>query len=92
MQLPGVIVLIYAHPQDAPEHQRYAAWLRAPVATPEPFGGAGIILAAFFRIVTNPRIFRPAAFAPCALFAFFPTYSAPFTSLLAPRRHPRAFL
>ncbi|MGH9897050.1 MAG: PIN domain-containing protein [bacterium] len=28
MQLPDVNVLIYAHREDAPEHNRYAAWLR----------------------------------------------------------------
>jgi hypothetical protein len=30
MHLPDVNVLIYAHRQDAPEHDRYATWLRAP--------------------------------------------------------------
>jgi len=29
MQLPDVNVLIYAHREDAREHERYAAWLRA---------------------------------------------------------------
>jgi len=29
MQLPDVNVLVYAHREDAPEHARYAAWLRA---------------------------------------------------------------
>src|SRR5881392_3460588 len=60
MQLPDVNVLIYAHRQDAPEHDRYAAWLRALVEAPEPFAVAGIVLAGFLRIVTNPKIFRPA--------------------------------
>lgn len=32
MQLPDVNVLIYAHREDAPEHERYAAWLQATVA------------------------------------------------------------
>jgi toxin-antitoxin system PIN domain toxin len=60
MQLPDVNVLIYAHRQDAPEHNRYAAWLRSLVESPEPFGMAEIILAGFLRIVTNPKIFQPA--------------------------------
>src|SRR5437763_16152584 len=60
MQLPDVNVLIYAHRQDAPEHDRYAAWLRALVEAPEPFAVAEIVLAGFRRIVTNPKIFRPA--------------------------------
>src|SRR6266403_2167716 len=60
MQLPDVNVLIYAHRQDAPEHDRYATWLRALVEAPEPFAVAEIVLAGFLRIVTNPKIFKPA--------------------------------
>lgn len=59
MQLPDVNVLIYAHREDAPEHDRYAAWLRALTATDEPFAVAEIVLAGFLRIVTNSRIFDP---------------------------------
>ena len=57
MQLPDVNVLIYAHRLDAPEHERYAAWLKALVEAPEPFALAEIVLAGFLRIVTNPKIF-----------------------------------
>jgi toxin-antitoxin system PIN domain toxin len=60
MQLPDVNVLIYAHRQDAAEHRRYAAWLQKLVEAPEPFAVAETVLASFLRIVTNPRIFRPA--------------------------------
>jgi len=60
MQLPDVNVLIYAHRQDAPEHDRFATWLRALVEAPDPFAVAEIVLAGFLRIVTNPKIFRPA--------------------------------
>ncbi len=60
MQLPDVNVLIYAHRQDAPEHDRYATWLRALVEAPEPFAIAEIVLAGFLRIVTNTKIFKPA--------------------------------
>ena len=56
MQLPDVNVLIYAHRQDAPEHDRYAAWLRTLVEAPEPFAVAEIVLAGFLRIVTNPNL------------------------------------
>ena len=67
MQLPDVNVLIYAHRLDAPEHERYAAWLKALVETPEPFAVAEIVLAGFLRVVTNPKIFRPATPMPTAL-------------------------
>jgi hypothetical protein len=41
-----VNVLIYAHREDAPEHDRHAAWLRSLTASDEPFalsdhGGPG---------------------------------------------------
>ncbi len=59
MQLPDVNVLIYAHREDAPEHDRYAAWLRTMTEADEPFAVAEVALAGFLRIVTNPRIFDP---------------------------------
>ena len=59
MQLPDVNVLIYAHREDAPEHDRYAAWLRSLTDGAEPFALSEVVLASFLRIVTNPRIFDP---------------------------------
>lgn len=69
MQLPDVNVLIYAHRADAPEHLRYAAWLRTLAAAPEPFALSASVLAGFLRIVTNARIFdRPTPMATAAAF------------------------
>lgn len=59
MQLPDVNVLIYAHREDAPEHDRYAAWLRGLTAAQEPFAVSEMVLASVIRIVTNPKIFDP---------------------------------
>lgn len=59
MQLPDVNVLIYAHREDAPEHDRYAAWLRALTEAHEPFAVSEMVLASVIRIVTNPKIFDP---------------------------------
>ena len=59
MQLPDVNVLIYAHREDAPEHERYAAWLRALTESDEPFAVSEVVLAGVIRIVTNPKIFDP---------------------------------
>lgn len=61
MQLPDVNALNYAHRQDAPEHDRYAAWPRALVEAPEPFAVAQVVLAGFLQIVTNPKIFSAAS-------------------------------
>jgi hypothetical protein len=59
MLLPDVNVLIYAHREDAPEHDRYAAWLKALTAADEPFALSETVLASFLRIVTNAKIFDP---------------------------------
>ncbi len=60
MQLPDVNVLIYAHREDAPEHEEYADWLKRLAAGSEPFALSELGLSAFVRIVTNKKIFRPA--------------------------------
>lgn len=67
MQLPDVNVLIYAHREDAPEHERYAAWLRGLTEGEEPFALAEIVLASFLRIVTNPKVFDPPTPMPTAI-------------------------
>jgi len=67
MQLPDVNVLIYAHREDAPEHERYATWLRALVEADEPFALAESVLASFLRIVTNGKIFDPPTPMPVAI-------------------------
>lgn len=59
MQLPDVNVLIYAHREDAPEHDRYAGWLRALTEADEPFAISEVVLASVIRIVTNSKIFDP---------------------------------
>jgi toxin-antitoxin system PIN domain toxin len=60
MQLPDINVLIYAHREDAPDHDKYAAWLTSLADGAAPFALSSITLGGFLRIVTNPRIFRPA--------------------------------
>lgn len=59
MVLPDINVLIYAHREDAPEHDRYAGWLRRLAEGTEPFALSSFTLGGFVRIVTNPKIFDP---------------------------------
>lgn len=88
MQLPDVNVLIYAHRQDAPEHQRYAAWLRQLAQSDEPFAIAEIVLAGFLRIVTNRKIFDPPTPMVKAIDFCARLVELPRTVLIAPsRRH-----
>ena len=60
MDLPDVNVLIYAHREDSPRHAEYAGWLTNLVSGSAPFAVSSATLSGFLRIVTNPRIFRPA--------------------------------
>lgn len=57
MTLTDVNVLIYAHREESPEHEAYAAWLTELATGVEPFGMSEIVLSGFVRIVTNGRIF-----------------------------------
>lgn len=59
MILADVNVLVYAHRQDAADHRRFREWLEGIIARPEAFGVAEILLSAFVRVVTHPRIFNP---------------------------------
>jgi hypothetical protein len=37
MQMPDVNVLVYAHREESPDHERYAKWLASLATGPEPF-------------------------------------------------------
>ncbi len=92
MRLPDVNVLIYAHREDAPEHERYAAWLQALTTSDEPFALSDVVLSGFLRIVTNPRIFDPATPMDTALAFCQRLVDWPRASLITPsRRHWEIF-
>ncbi|MGH9174459.1 MAG: TA system VapC family ribonuclease toxin [Vicinamibacterales bacterium] len=92
MQLPDVNVLIYAHREDASEHERYAAWLQALTASDEPFALSDVVLSGFLRIVTNPRIFDSATPMDTALGFCQRLVDWPRASLITPgRRHWELF-
>jgi toxin-antitoxin system PIN domain toxin len=56
MRLFDVNVLIYATRKQAVDHERYQAWLTKVIDGPAAFGVAELVLSAYLRIVTNPRI------------------------------------
>ncbi len=58
MILPDVNVLVYAYREDMAEHVRYHGWLDGVVNTGRPYGMSELVLSAFVRGVTNPRVFR----------------------------------
>ncbi len=59
MILIDVNVLIYAFRKDSVDHPAYRDWLARAMASDEPYGLAGIVLASFLRIVTHRRVYSP---------------------------------
>jgi toxin-antitoxin system PIN domain toxin len=56
--LPDVNVLVYAHREDVPEHERYRDWLTALINAPTAYGICDLALSGFLRVVTHPKVFR----------------------------------
>jgi toxin-antitoxin system PIN domain toxin len=84
MQMPDVNVLVYAHRQESPEHQRYADWLTKLATGPEPFGISELVLHGFLRLVTSPRIFSPPSTLEQALRFIDALLSLPSCNLMRP--------
>ena len=59
MILPDVNVLVYAHREDAPDHQAYRDWLGEVINNDQAYGMSDIVLSGFLRVVTHPRVFNP---------------------------------
>jgi uncharacterized protein len=56
VKIVDVNVLLYAVNEDAPSHAAARDWWEKTVVAQEPVGLAWIVILAFLRIVTNPRI------------------------------------
>ncbi len=70
MILIDVNVLVYAHRREAPEHDRYRAWLEDVLAGSEAYGVAELVLSGFVRVVTHARVFvRPSSLDEALAFA-----------------------
>ena len=67
MLLPDVNVLVYAHREDAPDHDRYRAWLTSVLESPRAYGMSDLVLSGFVRVVTHPRVFQRPSPLPAAL-------------------------
>jgi uncharacterized protein len=61
MLMPDVNVLVYAHREGIPEHERYAKWLTELATGQEPFALSEFVMHGFIRVVTNVKIFKPAS-------------------------------
>jgi toxin-antitoxin system PIN domain toxin len=58
VKLYDVNVLVYAHRTESSNHARIRSWLEQEMSGPAPFMMSELVLAAFVRVVTNPRIFE----------------------------------
>ena len=58
MVLIDVNVLIYAHRRDSSNHLAYRRWLERCINSDQAYGMLDLVLSAFLRIVTHPRIFK----------------------------------
>src|SRR3954452_8231004 len=88
MDFLDINVLIYAHREDAQEHDRYAAWLTVLANGSTPFALSSITLGGFLRIVTNPRIFQPPTPVHAALAFCRQLMARPNASMIQPgERH-----
>jgi hypothetical protein len=54
--LCDVNVLVYAHREDAVNHERYATWLDEALDSEQAYGVSELVLSGFVRIVTNRRM------------------------------------
>jgi toxin-antitoxin system PIN domain toxin len=52
-------LLVYAHREDSPWHQRALAWLTSVAEGPDPWAVPWPCLHEFLAIVTHPGIYRP---------------------------------
>lgn len=60
MRMVDVNVLVDAHRKESPHHAEAAAYLRGLVEGDEPFALSEAVVQGFVRLVTNPKLFRPA--------------------------------
>jgi hypothetical protein len=58
MVLIDVNVLVYAHRRDSLNHIPYRRWLEDCINSDQAYGMSELVLSAFLRIVTHPRIFK----------------------------------
>ncbi len=58
MVLIDVNVLVYAHRRDSVNHLAYRRWLENCIGSDQAYGMSDLVLSAFVRVVTHPRIFK----------------------------------
>lgn len=75
-------ILVYAHREDSPHHQRARAALHELVASGSPFAVPWPVMHEFLAVVTHPRIYDPPSPAAAALAAVSAVSAVPQARLL----------
>jgi uncharacterized protein len=57
--LPDVNVLVYAHRKDSVHHDEARRWLETTMASDRAYAYSELVMSAFVRVVTHPRVFDP---------------------------------
>lgn len=69
MLLFDVNVLVYAHREDTPEHDRYRAFVEEVINGDEAYAVSELVLSGFLRVVTHPKVFtRPSPLSSALAF------------------------
>ena len=81
---PDVNVLVNAHREDAPQHDACLGWLRRALTRGPGLALCDQVLLGFLRVVTHPRIYRPAT-SPETAFEFCDRLrDNPFATVVSP--------
>lgn len=92
MRCVDVNVLVYAHRPEAPDHDRWRAWLDAARAGREPLGLMTAVTTGFVRIVTHPKVFDEPSPIAVALDFVAVLRASPAARLVEPgERHAEIF-
>ena len=77
-------ILVYAHRQQLPQHERSLLWLRHLAEGPLPWGLPVFCLGEFVRVVTHPRVLNPPSTLQQALNALDGLTQSPSMRILTP--------
>lgn len=92
MKVPDVDPLVYAYDEASPNHRMARRWLEERLSGTETFGLTWVVLPAFVRLVTNPRIFDAPMTAAEALDQVDASLAQPCVTVLHPGKRHAAVL
>jgi len=93
MIVPDANLILYAHNVADPDHHAAREWWERLLRSPEPVGIPIVVVLAFLRLSTSPRVLRSPLSAAESARRIDAWFTAPAVSLLNPGRdHIRVFL